>query len=351
MGKAPRMSVTAPAPTARFSSRPGKYIVEDFHKWVRETGKPDEWRYHDRTKPPPDQEYEELFEFHIPDRFRTQVGMASCPVCSPEKPKYFHGVLAWFPVEGSLRAIGHECAKGHFGNQLANAARQRRLQKEREDAAQYRLLEWLPKIAEIQNEAQRLAQCARPIDQLRQAMERQATKAACKSLLKAGQTGVLTILESVKIESVDVYGISHIRSSSQIVASYTVSGLDFLKSPRILIEALASNTLGLLASIEARNENEALDFIVNKLSDPDELFRADALVTKAIEEVKSLRTAVENARRFVRPKNLTALSTWSKDRRAAAPLKIDFNPSNPGTFRLKRQNGDWRYLPIPGCLL
>jgi hypothetical protein len=103
-----------------FPNRPGKLILDEFRSWVGETGQPDLWRYHDPSSPPRDQDFEELIHFSIPTQKRADVDMASCPICSPLSPKYFEGVLAWFPLEGVLRAIGHECAKGHFGAAIAN---------------------------------------------------------------------------------------------------------------------------------------------------------------------------------------------------------------------------------------
>jgi len=339
-----------PPSLARFNSRPSRNITDEFLQWVRDTGRPDAWRYHDNSPPPPDQEYEELVTFDIPTKHRPSVGMASCPICSPEKPKYFQGVLAWFPAEWTLRAIGHECAKNHFGASLASQARQKRLIKERTEAAENRLLEWLPKMAAIKEEATALAAHARHIDQLRQAIERAATKAACKALMLAGGGGFLVISELVKIDSVDVYGVSRSRSEGKVISRTPVSGLDFLKPPRILVEALANNTLGLLGAIEAKDEDDALSFIIDKLSDPSDLFKADALVTKAIDEVGNLRNAVETARLFLNPANLLALSGWTKDLRSGSPMQFDFDPKKPNMFRVRRKQGSWRTLPVPGGL-
>src|ERR1700761_7414290 len=64
-----------------------------------------------------------VFDFHLKPEKRPDRREAPCPLCSPKSPKYYHGSLAWFPVEGVYRCIGNECA-GHFiGKDEATAAR------------------------------------------------------------------------------------------------------------------------------------------------------------------------------------------------------------------------------------
>ena len=74
-------AVTQPvSPHGPFKQWPGSHVLEEFRTWVRETGQPDTWRYHDRSKPPRDRDFEEVLRFQIPHSKRPAVGMASCPV-------------------------------------------------------------------------------------------------------------------------------------------------------------------------------------------------------------------------------------------------------------------------------
>src|SRR5262245_17369395 len=127
-----------------FTARPGHFYAEQFLTHVRETGRPDTWEYHDRSKPPSDSDFEEVRRFAIPEKLRPDVGKATCPICSPNAGKYYEGALAWFPAEGVLRAIGHECAETHFGVHRTNAAYAARIARERRESAEDYLLATLP---------------------------------------------------------------------------------------------------------------------------------------------------------------------------------------------------------------
>ena len=72
--------------------------------------------------------------------------MAPCPICSPNSPKYLDGILVWYPAEGVIRAIGHECGDSYFeGDRHRDAAR--RYQEEQQRIADEDfLLENVPKV-------------------------------------------------------------------------------------------------------------------------------------------------------------------------------------------------------------
>jgi hypothetical protein len=65
-----------------------------------------------------------IFEFRLKPEKRPDRREAPCPICSPHSPKYFHGAMAWFPVEGVYRCIGIECAGRFIGKaETENAKR------------------------------------------------------------------------------------------------------------------------------------------------------------------------------------------------------------------------------------
>lgn len=342
-----------PAPGVKppFPTRPGSNVVNEFKKWVAETGRPDLWRHHNATPPPRDQDFEELTRFDIPEKLRPEVGRATCPICSPSAPKYFYGALAWFEGEGVLRAIGHECAKAHFGVLRANAAVAKRKHRERVEGAEYYLLEKLPLVAALRAEVDASVPVGRIIDMARSAVWDRATKAGCHSLARLGQQGLLSIEDTREVHAVDEFGKGTTRRSSEVVAVFKVAGLAFL-TRSFSVEALARNTGISLHTIRAVDEGAALQFVVDEFHGKDEyLFQAKTLTEAAMRGVDDLRAAIAEAHAFFAPANLKALNEWSRDHRSGAPITVSFDPRFPARVQIGRPGRASRFLTLPPELL
>lgn len=316
-----------------FASRPGKYVRDNFLNWVAKTGRPDLWKHHCPTKPPPNGEFEELLHFRIPIKLRPNVGMATCPICSPESAKYFEGALAWFPDEGVLRAIGHECARSHFGGVRYNAAVAKRKHREAVEGAQDFLLDALPRIARLREEVSELQTIARDIDTLRQAFWARSSKTACAKLARLGVHHPLVVEDTREVTAVDVYGKEHTRRESSVARTFTVAGLGFL-TRKFSVLGLARNTATALAQVRAVDSEEALHFVAEELQNDEYLFEAEKLARAAVREVEKLREAVAEAVAFLAPGNLVALSEWSLDYRSGAPVIIGFDSRSPDRVRV-----------------
>jgi hypothetical protein len=133
---------------AYFREEPSRAVVKEVLDWIRETGRPHEWRGHTHTKPPAGATPKYLDEFDVPTKGRIRHAVAPCPCCSPLKPKYKRsGKIAWFPDEDVIRLIGPDCfaslnAEGH-----TEAVKELRLRKKREQAIRY-LSDSLPRLEE-----------------------------------------------------------------------------------------------------------------------------------------------------------------------------------------------------------
>ncbi|QXX73786.1 hypothetical protein [Methylovirgula sp. HY1] len=344
----PKSTAQIQAVSGPFTSRPGKHIIDEFKAHVAETGRPDVWRYHDPSKPPQDQDFEELCRFSIPEKKRMDVGMASCPICSPISPKYFDGALTWFPKEGVLRAIGHECAKAHFGAAIANAAVAKRKHREAIEHAQDFLLETLPQIAGAREETSALEPIAQKIDLLRQTLWTKTSKLACEKLARIGARGYLAIEVAEEVAAVDSYGKETTRRSTRVVATYSVSGLGFLRQ-RFSVVGQARNTALALSKVRAADPDAALEFVTSELTQDDYLFQAEHLARSAINELAKLRQAVVEARTFFAPGNLLALSDWSNDYRSGAPVIITFDPRFPARISIRCSKRSASTIPLPDC--
>lgn len=338
------------APMGPFPTRPPPYIEQEFLDWVRDTGRPDEWRYHEKSQPPRDKDFVELKSFQVPENKRADVGMATCPICSPRAPKYFEGKLTWYPSEGVLRAIGHECAKAHFGVDIANRAAAERKHREHVESAQYFLLDTLPRIAPLRDEVEALQTVAGHIDRHRQFMWGVLTKVACLGVARHGAGGVLNVEEHRAINAVDAYGQDTVRVQSAVVATHEVSGMTFL-SRRYLVSGLAKGCAQALAKVVAADADQALEFIVNNLKVDAYLFEAERLARTAVDEVDNLHQAIHEAKTFFSPSNLLSLSRWSADARAGAPFQLEYEVRYPARLRMRRRGKSWKVMTIAPDLL
>lgn len=332
-----------------FPNLPSPSVIKEFKDWVAETGQPDQWKWHDHSTPPKDHDYDELVKFEIPDKKRADVGLACCPICSPNKGKYFKGVLAWFPAEGVIRAIGHECAEKHFGTLRFNRARAIRKHRQRVDAARDFLFNHLPTISTLRQKVEAHVTTSEDIDRIRHVIRGTVTKAACLKLAKLGQRGPLLLQESTEIEVTDHNGMSRTEVTSQVVGSVNVEGLSFL-SRQFLTAAQARNTAQALMLVRALNEDEALTFICDTLYNDDHLFQADKLARAAVDEADKLWATIAEAKAFLHPENLVKLTEWSNDFRSGAPFLFEFRREHPARFGVRKRgkgSAKTRYIPIP----
>lgn len=333
----------------QFPTFPSAMTRENFRAWVIATGRPDLWQFHDASSPPKDGPLEIVLDFGIPEHLRAAVGRATCPICSPMAPKYFDGALAWFPNEGVLRAIGHECAKSHFGERVVVAAIAKGKHRDAVEAAQDYLIDTLPKVAGYRAEVEALRLVASDIDHLRRAMWQRLGKADCERASRLGARGVLHIEAQRAVESVDRYGKQETVYEPLLVASYSVAGMNFLRR-RFLLSALVTNTLESLSKVHASDPEAALEFVAENLRRDDDLFEAEALAKGATAALLELRDAVAEAVAFTSPANLAKLSEWTYHELSEAPFLLRYNNETPARFVGRRHGAAEHNFPIPASI-
>ena len=83
-----------------FTVEPRRELINEILAWIKETGRPHEWRGHTHTKPPRGSKPKYLDEFDVPLFGHIADRVARCPCCSPTSPKYkLGGKIAWFEAE------------------------------------------------------------------------------------------------------------------------------------------------------------------------------------------------------------------------------------------------------------
>lgn len=334
-------SVSQNKPSTYFNNHPGSYYVELFKKHLAKTGDPTTWIYHTHTKPPVDAEFLVLCDVEIPPLLRKKVGMARCPICSPNSPKYFSGNLVWFPDEGVIRAIGIECSKKHFGAEATNRERSTRLADERRSLAQDFLLERLHKLAHWKKYAEQSIPVARELDKFRNAVWKAAGKDEWKNLIKQSADGKLKLYKKIQVPKTDKYGETKMVSELTENGYIKINGLNFLKkSPSI--EAKAKNAFEAFKRVHATsNEEETLEFITNTLDRDDYLFEVEKLTKAAIEDIDELRKIRVEAKAFYKPENLMKLSDWASNKGANTQIVFKYNTAYRNRVKVGKKSVDY----------
>lgn len=336
--------------TGPFSTRPGKYVTDQFQEWVRKTGQPDLWEHHDPSTPPPDAEFEVLLEFSVPEKHRPDVGMATCPICSPASPKYFKGVLTHFPDEGVLRAIGNECAHSHFGVQRTNRARAAGRRNREIERHQEFLLHTLGKIPKLVSDVRAAGRTVRRAEMLRRRLWEFGGKSEWQVVAKSGAAGTLKIEDVVKVDSQDAFGKSSTSYDARVLMSFRVAGLGFVGAKGSL-EALMRQTLQALEMVETVEDDQqaVLEFVV-RLGEGKDLEDAYRLTRAAVAAAHRLEAMFEEIRQFLTPENLAGLADWVNNPKSGVAFSIDYDLRHPARIVIHGPRRHGRPLPIPAEL-
>jgi hypothetical protein len=147
---------------------PAEWVVEDLRQHVIKTGKPDEWKWHCHSMPPAGSFMPEVIaeDISVPERLRTVVGLAPCPLCSIRGPKYFHGMLVWYRQEKALRVIGHECARKFYGAGFDAEIAASRMKREDNSTLSF-LIDNLCTVHELRKAVEMLLPRSRYLDKVR----------------------------------------------------------------------------------------------------------------------------------------------------------------------------------------
>jgi len=337
---------TANLAKRKYPTRPGIIEIQSFRDHLQTTGRPDTWHGHELSKPPPGGDLEELIAFSIPTYLRSAVGKATCPICSPNAPKYYDGVLVWSEKEGVIRAIGDDCAKNHYGFDIAVRARNDRLHKEKTQSIEYFLIDFLQKVGELRCAVQQLTAIARDIDSVRRTFGLRLGKIKCQNLVKMEHSGKLVVERVLNTTQQDRFGNLISVRTTEVIQEYRVHGLAFL-SQRIGVEAIAENTKAALDLLHSGSEDEVLSFVAGMHGNLSHLQDAETLALNAKESYEKLLNLVDDARSFFEPNNLENLTKWSNNRNSQSPVTITYEREKPHQVRVWTSGMEAVAIPIP----
>jgi hypothetical protein len=297
------------ASIAIFFDEPQSAIIDEFRQFLIATGKPDEWQYHARSKPRPDERFEIICHAVIPEKLRGKVPMATCPICSPDKPKYFEGALAWFPGEGKLRAIGIDCAAGHFGEQVMREA-ERRYREKRDEKLIFEDVEkqlkqidrWLDQFKELQT-------AANASDTFVGRLTGIVPMRVWESIFKS--PGGLTISEIRKVTKSRRDGSTFEVDEPVEVWRHLIEGAPIFQD-RSSIGKVVSANITTLTQMAATDHDVLLA----------RMYETRKLLHESRDALSKVRERVREVVRFVHPSNLGTIATWANDSRVTTSLRL-----------------------------
>lgn len=318
-----------------FDVFPGRRYVEDLLRHVREDGRPDLWRWHLNTSPPPGSRFEIVAEdVTIPESLRARVGMAPCPLCSPNRGKYYHGMLAWFPDEHAVRVIGNECAKRIAGADSLRDARARKAEREADSRALSFLIDNLPSVRAALSGLESILPRARRIDVMTNDLRRSLKEPTRQRLLRENSDhGGLPLYEKVMVPILDRRGRpvldrkgDILRQEDEIVASVVeVHGLDILGRPH-LCESYAKRAADALAGLGIADDDQAWA-LINGLG-PAGRIEAEKRMREAWKLIDFAFSLFGRLVVFCEADNINRLGSWGSDSRA--PLRLNAFSSAAG---------------------
>jgi hypothetical protein len=224
-----------------------------------------------------------------------------CPFCSPEKPKFGRGRMAYFPRESVIRFVGHRCAKTHFGENYATAEQQFRRQ---ETARRYIQL-WKAvatdkdKIAEL---LETLLAVGEKVELVRREMERTAP-GICKELYRelSNTAGELRVTDDLGMR--DRHG--KVVRQTQVIG--TGAGLAFLRASFAPVKVVRRAKAALAATEFELPEWEPM---TPEHQATEDILKLGRNLEKSLQDLPDARDAIEDAGRFLSAKNIRLLNRW-----------------------------------------
>ena len=241
-----------------FDVKPGASFERELRDHMRSDGRPDMWDWHLNTKPPLDGPAPVLIAtgIDVPERLRSTVGRAPCPLCSLPRGNYFRGVLTWWQQEQALRVIGHECAERYFGTGIFE-----RLKVEKQANADFDYLVLrLPLVRSLLAIMEGMVDTAVALDRLRHRTLKGMSKRLAKRLHKyISPRGELVIFEDRQMASPDAHGNVAYELVSVPVARFPCAGWRMLSPPSETASAMLCRAGQNLKGLDLFTDDEILD--------------------------------------------------------------------------------------------
>lgn len=282
--------MTQIADTQPFTERPSDDYLRRWREHIEATGEPETFEGVSLGRAPRNVPVRLLSEvMAVPIGKRPNADRVPCPQCSPEKPKFVNGRMAYFPGEQAVWFIGQVCARKHLGEHFEDADRLFRLERtcEAYQALWPKLQEKRPAITAIVG---RIYASARRVQSIRKSLDSRAP-------------GFAQFLHS---DLVDKRGLISL-SASRKAKTYQVEGMRLL-SPGFNPRRLAEKAIDVCDDL--RTELPYWRKADGDTPEARDINSRGRAATLCLKEMLELRDDIADAARFVEPANLNLLRQW-----------------------------------------
>lgn len=335
----PRFDVRDNPDAKVWGTEPSKSAIDDLREHTRATGKPDEWKWHCHSRPSSDEVPQIIaVGIDVPEKLRPDVGLAPCPLCSLHGPRYYEGMLAWWPKEKALRVIGHECGHHLYGAAFVEAKKDYR-HRASDEAALDALIETLPIVPAVRAWINTTQPQARKLDETRTRLLRGLGAKTAASLYRhIGPERTLKLIEEVwepiygkdGAPVIDANGNHARRPALRTVAHLPIAACEALDKPRQMVEPLLYRAHVSLEPLGLVNPETLEDLLIS--------WGADRRIENAprIREAFGCCRAAYNLatviQAFLASHNLDDLCSFARDSRA--PIKVRIRRERFGRYEL-----------------
>ncbi|TRB00389.1 MULTISPECIES: hypothetical protein [Rhizobium/Agrobacterium group] len=293
-----------------FEEKP-EYLKSDFLDHIRQIGLPTTWRHITNEEPPRDGVDVILQDFVISRDIIASQGYATCPICSPIKPKYVKGHLLYSRESKALYAVGHCCGHGFFGEgSLAKALNKNSDAQRRREAERFIEANWRAPFHFTKYWAT-LKQSVRDLDAVLKAIRVGLRPSACRDIHRATRDGgYLKIRERIDTALED--GPAGMRSAERLFGERPVQGITILRGGSrgpLSTEAPLSNLAAAFSHISWETENDAILWLCEQVD--RDVFLLKDFIEEAFEGVAQALADIDNLLLFLQPENLKLIGDWS----------------------------------------
>jgi hypothetical protein len=321
------------------NEQPSTYLVQAFKDHILKTNHPESFMGIRTTHIPKSEQFVKLCEFQIDPSKRADSKMAYCPMCH-QTNKFSIGTFAWLPHQKCIAAIGNECADKK--NRLR--ANQEFRNKQRQRYCEDYLLETLPKMGRIAQEAETFLVIAKEAQLLFRAFKNNALKAS--RLLKdaSKQTGRLSFFERAptNIAKIGPKGLSsNSNYEIQIIDCGRLYGTTALLGNYCPLKDLSALVHFLNSCVFVTNED-----IFEKVCSLNEK-ELDHYQAKLQVELKNLEKAIGKLKDFAMffgDQNIAVISKWFSHELSGAAVRV--TRRSIGSHFLFRIWGDENQLAV-----
>lgn len=323
-----------------FKTPPGQYLIDNFLKHVRETGRPETFPGLHHGPIVQTEAFILLKPFEIDRKKRSDGNLAPCPMCQPNK--YLRGSLIYLPDLQAVAAIGHCCADKE---NLAQATQEYRERVARDQEHDY-LLAHVPLIPACLAVVAQVLPAAREAERIYRHFRKAGASFQRPLRLVTKSTRLLTVHEHLKSEAA---GLAGGRDSASNITSRTIE-LGYLRGTIAVTNDY--NPVRELERIDEavrpHNHSETDDALLDYVTNLDSKNRHAVTVKlrQAGTDYSRFQNRIANFCDFFAPENMVLIQQWAS------------HPDNPYRFevswkgheRIFRRDGEFCRFAIDPVL-